>query len=76
MLSLEAVLLTNILFSILPHTVNFVFQEMGIRTYKCYIYTPANLCSYGLVVKEEEVFFKVHTAYQYSSMLKYTQSDY
>ena len=58
---LEAVDLTNTFFSLVPCTVNFVFKEIGVKTYKCYIYTPANLGSYGLVVKKEEVFFKVQT---------------
>ena len=43
---------------------NFVYkgvEERGVgeRTHKCYIYTPANLESYGLVVKGEKVHFEV-----------------
>ena len=49
---------------------------MGIKTYKCNIYTPANRGSYRLVVKEGEVFFTVHTACQYSSIQTYSQSDH
>ena len=38
---------------------NFVYKVVGERTYKCYIYTPANLASYGLVVEGENVHFEV-----------------
>ena len=37
---------------------------MGQRSYMCYIYTPANLNSYGLVVDKEEVYFKVRKSVQ------------
>ena len=45
---------------------NFVYKvvpgrRVGDRTYKCYIYTPANLDSYGLVVEGENVHFEVCT---------------
>ena len=44
---------------------NFVYKveerDVGEGTYKCYIYTPANLDSYGLVVKGEKVHFEVCT---------------
>ena len=44
---------------------NFVYKRMNVegvgkeRTYKCYIYTPGNLGSYGLVVEGENVHFEV-----------------
>ena len=42
---------------------NFVYKveerDVGEGTYKCYIYTPANLDSYGLVVEGENVHFEV-----------------
>ena len=44
---------------------NFVYKVVKVegegkeRTYKCYIYTPANLDSYGLVVEGENVHFEV-----------------
>ena len=67
-------------FSLLPYTVNFVYKvvESPNSTLMCYIYTPANLDSYGLVLDSEtdELYFKAskpqgqYCAYKYHGLIR------
>lgn len=51
---------------------NFVYKQMGPGSLIFYLYTPANLDSFGLVVEnEEKVYFKVSAAQYRNKILFY-----
>lgn len=54
---------------------NFVYKELGSASFVFYIYTPANLGGFGLVLQNEEVYFKASPAHTMTCIILHLLSS-